>query len=91
MPAAHAIEVNAHTRVLAEGPTLVSTWAWPAGLMNEAEVRALAEAWLRALRALVAHVRDEDAAGGYTPSDLPLVSLSQAQLDQLQTKWSGRK
>jgi amino acid adenylation domain-containing protein/non-ribosomal peptide synthase protein (TIGR01720 family) len=91
MPAAHAIEVNAHTRVLGAGPTLVSTWTWPAGLLDETEARALAEAWLRVLRALVEHVRNADAAGGYTPSDLPLVSISQSQLDKLQMKWSGRK
>jgi non-ribosomal peptide synthase protein (TIGR01720 family) len=76
--------------VLPEGPTLVSRWAWPAGLQDEAQVRSFGEARLRALRALVEHVRDT-GAGGYTPSDLPLVSLSQAQLDRLQTKWSGRK
>ena len=91
MPAAHAIEVNAHTRVLGAGPTLVSTWTWPVGLLDEAEAHALAETWLRVLRALVEHVRNADAAGGYTPSDLPLVSISQSQLDKLQMKWSGRK
>ena len=90
MPAQHAIDVNAYTRNLPEGPTLVATWAWPADLLTEPEVNELATGWLRALRAVVDHVRVTDA-GGYTPSDLPLVSLSQVQIDRLQLKWSGRK
>jgi amino acid adenylation domain-containing protein/non-ribosomal peptide synthase protein (TIGR01720 family) len=90
MAAPHAVDVNAYTRDLPEGPTLVANWAWPADLVPEDEVGELAAAWLRALRAVVDHVRDA-GAGGYTPSDLSLVSLSQLQIDRLQTKWSGRK
>ncbi|HEV2639510.1 MAG TPA: amino acid adenylation domain-containing protein, partial [Actinocrinis sp.] len=90
MTVAHALDVNAYTRDQADGPTLVATWAWPGDLLTEAEVNELALGWQRALRAIVDHVRVTDA-GGYTPSDLPLVSLNQAQIDRLQTMWSGRK
>lgn len=51
---------------------------------------ALAEAFNRALRTIAEHA-EQPGAGGYTPSDLPLVSLNQAQIDRLQNKWGGRK
>ena len=47
------------------------------------EVRALAEAWRRALEALARHV-EQPGAGGHTPSDFPLVTLSQEQMEQLE-------
>ncbi|WP_156727241.1 non-ribosomal peptide synthetase, partial [Streptomyces apocyni] len=81
MALTHGLTLNALTQDHPEGPRLAATWTWAAGLFPEAEVRELAEAWFRALRALVTHSADPEA-GGYTPSDL-LVSLSQDQIDLL--------
>ncbi|MEV6796618.1 amino acid adenylation domain-containing protein, partial [Streptomyces sp. NPDC051320] len=90
MPVHHVLDINAHTRNLPDGPRLVANWTWPQGLLEEKDIEELAEGWMRALRAIAEHAEAPDA-GGYTPSDLPLVSLNQAQIDRLQNKWGGRK
>ncbi|MFJ4971756.1 amino acid adenylation domain-containing protein [Streptomyces sp. NPDC088755] len=90
MPVHHVLDVNAHTEDLPEGPRLVIRWTWPADLLKEADVEILSDTFIRALRAIAEHAERPDA-GGYTPSDLPLVSLNQAQIDRLQNKWGGRK
>ncbi|MFI8966493.1 amino acid adenylation domain-containing protein [Streptomyces sp. NPDC053493] len=90
MPVHHVLDVNAHTEDRPGGPCLVTRWTWPAELLPETEVTALAEAFGRALRAIAEHAEQPDA-GGWTPSDLPLVSVDQAQIDRLKTKWGGRK
>ncbi|MYV56007.1 non-ribosomal peptide synthetase, partial [Streptomyces sp. SID3212] len=90
MPVHHVLDINAHTEDLPEGPRLVIRWTWPSDLLKEEDVEALSDTFGRALRALAEHTERPDA-GGYTPSDLPLVSLNQAQIDRLQNKWGGRK
>ncbi|MFJ5885576.1 amino acid adenylation domain-containing protein [Kitasatospora cineracea] len=89
MPVHHVLDVNAHTEDGPDGPCLTARWTWAADLLGEADVAALADAFDRALRAVAEHSAQPDA-GGWTPSDLPLVSLDQAQLDRLQNKWGGR-
>ncbi|MFK0191471.1 amino acid adenylation domain-containing protein [Kitasatospora sp. NPDC090308] len=89
MPVHHVLDINAHTEDGPAGPRLTARWTWAADLLDEADVAALADAFDRALRAIAEHSAQPDA-GGWTPSDLPLVSLDQAQLDRLQTKWGGR-
>ncbi|MGQ4453463.1 amino acid adenylation domain-containing protein [[Kitasatospora] papulosa] len=90
MPVHHVLDINAHTEDLPDGPRLVIRWTWPSDLLKEEDVEALAEAFTRALRATAEHA-DRPDAGGWTPSDLPLVSLDQAQIDRLQNRWGGRK
>ncbi len=86
MPMTHCVEINALTRDYAGGPELNVTWSWPDAVLSEEQVRDLAETWFRVLDALVMHTAQTDA-GGHTPSDLPLVSLSQAEIDQLEAEW----
>ncbi|WP_326779377.1 non-ribosomal peptide synthetase [Streptomyces sp. NBC_01445] len=86
LPLAHAVEVNALTRDGSSGPRLQAVWTWAGRLLDEAAVRDLGETWFRALKALVTHAERPDA-GGITPSDLSLVSLSQDQIDQLEAAW----
>ncbi|MFE7070365.1 condensation domain-containing protein [Streptomyces sp. NPDC057620] len=84
MPMAHSIEVNAATVDRADGPELRATWAWADSVVSEADIRELADAWFRMLRTLVAHAR-EPGAGGLTPSDLTLSSLSQHELEEIES------
>ena len=86
LPLAHLLELNALTQDGADGPRLVATWSWPDGVLSEPDVRELAEAWFDALDALSAHV-ERAGASGWTPSDLPLVSLSQEEIDLLESEW----
>ncbi|WP_326729587.1 non-ribosomal peptide synthetase [Streptomyces phaeochromogenes] len=80
---AHALEVNAVTYDLAEGPRLQASWAWADGVLSEAEVRELAQLWFQALEGLARHA-DAPDAGGLTPSDLDLVPLDQAEIELLE-------
>ncbi|MFD3471226.1 amino acid adenylation domain-containing protein [Streptomyces sp. NPDC058682] len=83
MPVAHALEVLASTTGHADGARLTASWQWPQALFTEAEVRELAESWVRALTILAEHA-GKPGAGGRTPSDVPLVSLSQHEIAALE-------
>ena len=81
-PAGHPIEVNALTEDGPDGPRLAATWSWPGQLVPEDQVAGLAENWFAALTALAAHA-ETPGAGGPTPSDFPLVTIAQSDLDAL--------
>ncbi len=85
MPFTHAVEITAVTRDHADGPRLTMTCSWPDGLFDRAEIQELADLWCRALRALAG----VDGAGGLTPSDLPLVELTQQEIDELEAEPTG--
>ncbi|MFV9454763.1 amino acid adenylation domain-containing protein, partial [Rhodococcus sp. NM-2] len=80
MPASAAVEVNA----IVIGGRLRVGFGFPDTLLAHAEVDRLAERWREAVSALVSHARDGDA-GGLTPSDVPLVDVTQSDLDT----WQG--
>ena len=86
MPLGHCIEVNALTLDDREGTRFTATWSWAPALVAEAEVRDLAQCWFAALEALVRHAA-APGAGGRTPCDLPLVSLSQAEIEGLESTY----
>ncbi|MFI6641778.1 amino acid adenylation domain-containing protein [Streptomyces sp. NPDC050504] len=86
LPLSHAVEINAVVEDHPEGPRLTATWTWSARLLSVADVRELADTWFRALRALTEHAERPDA-GGYAPSDLALVELSQDEIDGLEDEW----
>ncbi|MFI2238019.1 non-ribosomal peptide synthase/polyketide synthase [Streptomyces chrestomyceticus] len=83
-PLGLGIELDAVTVDHAGGSRLVATWTWADGLLSEDEVRDLAEAWFASLGALA-----EIGAGGLTPSDLPLVDLSQGDIEELESALPG--
>src|SRR5262249_34054556 len=86
MPMSHLVEINAVTLESPEGPRLSATWNWAEAHMKEDEVRQLTQGWQAALEALVCHV-EQAGAGGHTPSDFPLVSLTQAQVERLEARY----
>ncbi len=88
MPLAHAIEIDALTLDGADGPRLVANVGFARGLLDEAAVRGLAEGWFAALTALTRHAA-APGAGGLSPSDLPLVELSQDEIERLERRYGG--
>ncbi|MFE9450308.1 amino acid adenylation domain-containing protein [Streptomyces sp. NPDC006739] len=82
MPVAHGLEITA---VTAGDGRLDTTWSWVPGIWTEDDVHALAELWCEELTAQTG--RGTGVAGGRTPSDLPLVSLSQAEIDELEAEF----
>jgi amino acid adenylation domain-containing protein/non-ribosomal peptide synthase protein (TIGR01720 family) len=63
-------------------PDLAARWRWDAARFEEDEVAALAERWMDAMQGIAA-LTSQPELGGFTPSDLPLVALSQSAIDQL--------
>ncbi len=88
LPFGHAIEVNAVTETRPDGNWLVANWSWPAALFTDAQVRDLAQTWVRALLALVEEGR-RPGAGGLTPSDVPLVEVTQADIEAVEAVQPG--
>ena len=82
--AAHLLEVTALARETASGPELVVSLTWPHGLLEPEEVASLTDAWVAALNGIAAYAAQPEA-GGHTPSDFPLVSVSQQQVGELET------
>ncbi len=80
----HALEITAVTQDTADGPQLSATWLYPAGVLEEHQVREVANRWLSAVSALAGHARD-GGAGGLTPSDV-MASLSQEDLESFENE-----
>ncbi|MGW3430396.1 amino acid adenylation domain-containing protein [Streptomyces melanosporofaciens] len=83
-PLAHTIDINAMTRDLPDGPQLVADVSWAGEMLSEPDVRELGEHWLAALTALVTHV-ERPQAGGWSPSDLTLVPLTQSEIEAVES------
>jgi amino acid adenylation domain-containing protein/non-ribosomal peptide synthase protein (TIGR01720 family) len=83
LPLAHVVELNAMTQDGPAGPELVATWMWARLLVGEADVRELAETWFDGLRGLVTQATDP-GAGGLTPSDVVLDTISQSEIDEFE-------
>ncbi|MEK8173311.1 condensation domain-containing protein [Streptomyces sp. M19] len=68
MVPAHVVEVDALAEERADGAVLTAVWSFDRARLTDADARALADAWLAALRELAAL---EVSDGGHTPSDFP--------------------
>jgi non-ribosomal peptide synthase protein (TIGR01720 family) len=74
----YLLEVNA----LVLGGQLRIGWNYSEAIHRRERIEELMNNYLKWLEKLIAHCETE-GAGGYTPSDFPLVSLSQEQIDKL--------
>jgi non-ribosomal peptide synthase protein (TIGR01720 family) len=83
MPVAHVLEAGGIVRDGPEGPGLSLSLSWPGRLLDETDVRELAEGWVAMLSGLAAHVAETDV-GGHTPSDFPMLELAQDQVDEFE-------
>ncbi|MEV6808875.1 amino acid adenylation domain-containing protein [Streptomyces sp. NPDC051129] len=79
-PLRHPLEVVSVTEDRPGGPVLRATWTYAGGLLAQDDVRELAEGWFRALRMLAEHAR-HPGAGGRTPSEFPLVTIGQDEIE----------
>ncbi|MQY21387.1 D-alanine--poly(phosphoribitol) ligase subunit 1 [Nocardia sp. RB20] len=80
MPATGPIDINAIVTDGPDGPELGASFAFPSGLLTRERVQELADLWVAALTALADHAR-RPGAGGRTPSDLPLVHVTQTDIE----------
>ncbi|MFI1735532.1 amino acid adenylation domain-containing protein [Streptomyces acidicola] len=85
MPVLSALEINAVAGATPAGDELTAYFGFPTGVLSRDEVTELAGLWVEALTALARHASATDA-GGLTPSDAPLVDVTQQEIDA----WEGR-
>ncbi|MEV7548726.1 amino acid adenylation domain-containing protein [Amycolatopsis sp. NPDC089917] len=78
-PVSHPLEINAVAVRHEDGLRLHGEFAFVRDLFTEQEIRELAEGWQTALAELAETVREPFR----TPSDFPLVSLTQSDVDEL--------
>ncbi|MEG3632743.1 amino acid adenylation domain-containing protein [Micromonospora palythoicola] len=88
MPALSALEINAVAASTADGDELTAYFGFPTGVLDRDEVTELAGLWVDALTALARHATTPDA-GGLTPSDAPLVAVSQAEIDAWENRFGA--
>ncbi|MFD7054920.1 amino acid adenylation domain-containing protein [Streptomyces mirabilis] len=88
MPAHAEVAISATVTETAEGPRLGALFTAPEGVLSSAEVRELADLWCQALEALAGHTA-RPGAGGLTPSDLPLVTVAQEDIDDWEEYYPG--
>jgi amino acid adenylation domain-containing protein/non-ribosomal peptide synthase protein (TIGR01720 family) len=86
MPFHHPLEVDSMVLEHSSGPELTATWTWLPTAFSEQDIRLLAEGWFHVLEVLVEHCA-KPGMGGLTPSDLPLVELSQSEIDRLESEY----
>jgi amino acid adenylation domain-containing protein/non-ribosomal peptide synthase protein (TIGR01720 family) len=77
----HLLEINS---IVVAGKLQIS-WTYSEKVHRKATIERLAESFLEALQALIAHCQSP-SAGGYTPSDFAAARLNQKQLDRFMTK-----
>ncbi|MEO3977763.1 amino acid adenylation domain-containing protein [Streptomyces sp. CAU 1734] len=87
LPLAHALEIDAHVAAEPAGAVLHATWTWAGEALAESEITALTDSWLAHLSVLAAQA-DDPGAGGWTPSDLSLIPLSQDEIDDFESDWN---
>jgi len=72
------------------GGQLHMNWTYCSKAHDEETISRLAQEYMKALRALIAHCKSPEA-GGITPSDFPMARLSQQKLDKLATQLNKSK
>ncbi|MEV0340095.1 amino acid adenylation domain-containing protein [Nocardia sp. NPDC050713] len=86
LPASAVLAVDAVVVERPEGSVLHAVWRYASKVVDGAEMEALAGKWISALEELARRLAEPDA-GKLTPSDLPLVSVGQRQLDAWATRY----
>ncbi|MGV9855535.1 amino acid adenylation domain-containing protein [Streptomyces sp. NPDC003442] len=86
MAAPAELDINASVTDTPEGPRLGALFTAPVGVLTPEEVRELTGLWTEALEGIVRHAA-APTAGGLTPSDVPLVSVSQDDLEAWEARY----
>ncbi|AOR31555.1 non-ribosomal peptide synthetase [Streptomyces fodineus] len=86
LPALSALEVNAVATDTPDGHRLQAAFMFPTGVLSGEEVSELADLWVEVLHGMAAHAADEEP-GGLTPSDAPLVSVRQDEIEAWEARY----
>ncbi|MEV0031501.1 amino acid adenylation domain-containing protein [Nocardia sp. NPDC050793] len=86
MPLMSTVEIGVVAVDTASGPRLHATFGFAGQVISRDDVQELADLWCAALTAIAKHA-GAATAGGLTPSDVPLVALTQHDVDELERRY----
>ncbi|APU21350.1 non-ribosomal peptide synthetase [Actinoalloteichus sp. GBA129-24] len=86
LPALSALEVGAVAADTSAGTQLHAAFMFASGLLSRERTAELAELWVEVLRGMAAYGSRLDA-GGLTPSDAPLVSVRQDEIEAWEERY----
>ncbi|MEV5873297.1 amino acid adenylation domain-containing protein [Streptomyces sp. NPDC052101] len=86
LPALSALEVNSVATDTADGTRLQAAFMFPTGVLSRERTSELAELWVEVLHGMAAHAAQPEA-GGLTPSDAPLVSVRQDEIEAWEQRY----
>ncbi|NLE78061.1 MAG: non-ribosomal peptide synthase/polyketide synthase, partial [Rhodococcus sp.] len=79
----YRLVINAVCEDGGDGPEMRAVFAWSDADLTAADVDALGEGWITALRELAAAAGSHVGPSMLTPSDVPLTALSQTDIDRI--------
>ncbi|MGW2677748.1 amino acid adenylation domain-containing protein [Streptomyces sp. NPDC001436] len=86
LPALSALEVNSVVTDTEDGPRLQTVFMFPTGVLSRDRVDALAGLWAQVLHGMAAHAA-RPHTGGLTPSDAPLVTVTQEEIEEWEERY----
>ncbi|NLU79279.1 amino acid adenylation domain-containing protein [Micromonospora sp. HNM0581] len=86
LPALSALEVNSVAVDTVDGTRLETMFMFPSGLLSRERVTELADLWADVLRGMAAYAVGAPV-GGLTPSDAPLVSVRQDEIESWEQRY----
>ncbi|MGB8944310.1 MAG: amino acid adenylation domain-containing protein [Streptomyces sp.] len=86
LPALSALEVNSVATDTADGTRLQTAFMFPTGVLSRERTSELADLWVEVLHGMAAHAARPEA-GGLTPSDAPLVSVRQDEIENWEARY----
>jgi amino acid adenylation domain-containing protein/non-ribosomal peptide synthase protein (TIGR01720 family) len=86
LPALSALEVNSVATDTADGTRLQAIFMFPTGVLSRERASELAELWVEVLHGMAAHAAHPEI-GGLTPSDAPLVSVRQDEIEAWEERY----
>ncbi|MGW7264882.1 amino acid adenylation domain-containing protein [Streptomyces sp. NPDC054842] len=86
LPALSALEVNSVATDTADGTRLQAAFLFPQGVLTREQATEVAELWVRVLHGMAAHAA-RPLVGGLTPSDAPLVTVRQGDIETWEERY----
>ncbi|GLQ98963.1 hypothetical protein GCM10007863_33830 [Dyella mobilis] len=83
----HVLELSALVEDGTDGPQLCANWMWADAVLEETAIHTLAETWFAVLRRVAAYAIAADGVA-LTPSDVPMVSLDQNDIEFLESLYA---
>ncbi|MGV8871024.1 MAG: amino acid adenylation domain-containing protein [Rhodococcus sp. (in: high G+C Gram-positive bacteria)] len=86
LAAVAVVDVNAMVVNNVDGEQLTASFSYASGVIGLADTEELADLWVSALTSLARHA-ETPSAGGLTPLDVPLVAVSQSDIDEWESRY----